>query len=156
MPNNKKKSVDKIKGLDRAHPYSRKAVQLNRAIHREETLKKKALKTTAQDLKWERMTNFQKIVEDVDQIDNIHDFILQYINRHAADIEQLKAQVRPNRPKPPKLAIYQALLEKDMKEYENGIEIPNVADPKVFKILKNWSGDYNSISDITMTRIKKV
>ncbi|OLY80820.1 hypothetical protein AYI68_g5082 [Smittium mucronatum] len=38
LPNNKKKSLKKIKGKDKAHPYSRKAKQMSRAIERSEKM----------------------------------------------------------------------------------------------------------------------
>ncbi|KAJ2586272.1 hypothetical protein EV177_009795, partial [Coemansia sp. RSA 1804] len=34
-PNNKRKRVSKIKGKEKAHPYSRKAKQISRAMHKE-------------------------------------------------------------------------------------------------------------------------
>jgi translation machinery-associated protein 16 len=38
MPNNKVKTLKKIKGKDTAHPFSRKAYQMRRAVHREQRI----------------------------------------------------------------------------------------------------------------------
>ncbi|KAJ1678131.1 hypothetical protein EV182_004711, partial [Spiromyces aspiralis] len=49
-PNNKRKNLSKIKGKDKAHPYSRKATQMRRAINRQarlETEKSKRFELTS-------------------------------------------------------------------------------------------------------------
>jgi hypothetical protein len=42
--NNRKKNLKDIKGLDKAHPYSRKAIQMKRAIQRIGLKEEKSLK----------------------------------------------------------------------------------------------------------------
>ena len=51
QPNNKKLSLKKIKGAEDAHPYSRKANQMKRAVSRADKLeRKKAQKTVERSI----------------------------------------------------------------------------------------------------------
>ncbi|EGF79990.1 hypothetical protein BATDEDRAFT_5937, partial [Batrachochytrium dendrobatidis JAM81] len=142
MPNNKKKSVSSIKGLDKAHPYSRKALQVQRALHRDtELTKKKADRDNHKRLAVERLLWFKFAAPDppaeITEAD-VHSIIDMYINRNEDEISQIMSQLRKNRPKPGRLGILESLREKDLAEYNAGIEIPSLTDTKNVEMLKNW------------------
>ncbi|KAL2918969.1 translation machinery-associated protein 16 [Polyrhizophydium stewartii] len=163
MPNNKKKSVSNIKGVDKAHPYSRKAQQAQRAILRESHLaKKKAERDEPKRLAVERLLWFKFAVPDTTPAvaltpDEIHATIDLYIDRNADEMARLatQAQARKNRPRPPQLALLEALREKDVAEYAGvGIEVPVLTDPENVAALKAWEGDYNSMALVKMVRVR--
>ncbi|KAJ3101879.1 hypothetical protein HDU97_000992 [Phlyctochytrium planicorne] len=65
MPNNTKKKISKIKGAEKAHPHSRKAVQLRRALARDERIiKQKGYKNQIQRAAVDRMVFFKFALQD--------------------------------------------------------------------------------------------
>ncbi|KAJ3026209.1 UNVERIFIED_CONTAM: hypothetical protein HDU68_006013 [Siphonaria sp. JEL0065] len=155
-------------GAEKAHPYSRKAGQMRRAFAREERVDKlKTMKDVERTREVDRMVWFKyALPDDVPAAtpEMVHDLIDQlsltflsalpkYIHRNDDEIEQLKAQVRPNRPKPAKLALYDMLMGKDRHEYRTGMKVPNMTDPINVARLRLWEGDYNGITAIKMTSV---
>ncbi|KAI8813283.1 translation machinery-associated protein 16 [Cladochytrium replicatum] len=161
MPNNKKKSLRDVKnaqgaGIVGAHPYSRKATQMRRALHRESVLTEKTAKRD--DVKFhkaERIVYFRLAVPDDKQcatFDELHEYIQLYISRNDDEMKKLTENVRPGRPRPPKLDLLESLKKKDIAEYEKGFGVPNLVDPNTVKILRACEGDYNAI----MSRVKLI
>ncbi|KAJ3159168.1 hypothetical protein HDU86_002070 [Geranomyces michiganensis] len=152
MPNNKKKKISKIDNAATAHPYSRKATQLRRALNRDDKLhsQKKAgdvKKTRVVD----RMLWFKYALDDnlvAATLEHAHEIVRMYIGRHDAEIDELVARLRKGRPPPGRLELLRNLRAKDQQEYNNGIEVPNLTDPKNVVTLKAWEGDYNGLSHI--------
>ena len=65
--NNRKKTLKQIKGLDKAHPYSRKATQMKRVIQRNGQLQEKSLDRIASKQLKSRHFSW-----------NFHDFNLEF------------------------------------------------------------------------------
>ncbi|KAI9331735.1 translation machinery-associated protein 16 [Obelidium mucronatum] len=157
MPNNKKHKVSKIKGAEKAHPYSRKAGQMRRAFAREERVDKlKTMKDADRMREVDRMVWFKYALPDevaAATPEMVHDLIDQYIHRNDDEVEALKATIRPNRPKPAKLGLYDMLMGKDRHEYRTGMKVPNMTDAANVVRLRQWEGDYNGIGAIKMVSV---
>ena len=69
MPNNKKKSLKSIKNQESLHPYSRKASQMKRALHRQDRLSgRTSAKTVDRTLQLERLLYFKKALAHSDSV----------------------------------------------------------------------------------------
>ncbi|KAJ3230161.1 hypothetical protein HDU81_004737 [Chytriomyces hyalinus] len=156
-PNNKKHKVSKIKGAEKAHPFSRKAAQLRRAFAREERVAGlKTMKDADRTRAVDRMVWFKYAIPDEvpnANLELVHDLIDQYINRNEDEIEELKATIRPNRQRPPKIALLEMLQGKDRHEYATGMRVPDMCDAANVARLRKWEGDYNGIGAIKMVSI---
>ncbi|KAI9102820.1 translation machinery-associated protein 16 [Phlyctochytrium arcticum] len=159
MPNNKKHKMSKIKDVEKAHPYSRKAVQARRALSREEKMVKiknasdsKKIRI-AERIMWFKYALPEELPAATPEV--VYDVIEQYIQRNSDEVERIQSTLRKNRPSPPKLDMLQALAKKDEQEYINGIEIPLLLDQKNVTILRAWDGDYNGISRIKMVTVRR-
>lgn len=153
--NNRKKSLKDIKGLDKAHPYSRKATQMKRAIQRTEILsQKQKSKKGEKELKVIKLAWFKDFKRC--DFDGLKEAVEKYINRNAVEIKELKDQMRPNRPKPSRLLLLENLYEQQLQEYiQSGFEVPDLRDSDTIYALQHWNEDYNAISTIKLVRIKK-
>ena len=147
-----------IKGLDTAHPYSRKATQMKRVIQREAFMseKTKARQAPKQQVLG-KIDYFQNKVKDKSSISmqECHEIINEYINRNSKEMEQLTAGVRKGRPKPNRLVLLQNLMESETAEYEAGIEIPDFVSLEGLKKLQEFCGHYNARDHLIMVRVRK-
>jgi translation machinery-associated protein 16 len=156
--NNKKKTIKDIKGLDKAHPYSRKATQMKRAIGREATLSQKEyIRNEPKKRAVDRLLFFKTQLppHNILTPTEILDILESYVYRNQQEINDLKVSCRQGRPKPNRLSLLESLLEKDIKEYIVGIEMPDLSIPENVEILRTWDGHYGSITRIASTRIKR-
>ncbi|KAJ3107325.1 hypothetical protein HDU96_007940 [Phlyctochytrium bullatum] len=158
MPNNAKKKLSKIKGVEKAHPHSRKAVQMRRALAREEKIVKlRTEKNATQRAAVDRMVFFKFALPDdvkMATLEMAHDIIEQYIARNDDEIKEMTESLRPGKPKPPKLIQLQSLREKDVQEYNAGFTLPNMLDAANVKRMRAWNGDYNGLGEIKMTKLR--
>jgi hypothetical protein len=53
--------------------------------------------------------------------EQIHDYIMSYIQRNDNEIQQLTNEIRPGRPRPNRLELLEMLKAKDMKDFQDGI-----------------------------------
>ncbi|KAJ3142644.1 hypothetical protein HK100_011934 [Physocladia obscura] len=144
-------------GIEKAHPFSRKAKQVRRAYAREERLSK--IKTIGDEVKTrvvDRLVWFKYALPDDVEVatpEIVHDLIDQYINRNNDEIEALRATIRPNRPKPAKLELYNMLMGKDRHEYRTGMKLPDLLNAANVVKLRRWEGDYNGMQAIKMVTV---
>ncbi|KAI9205239.1 translation machinery-associated protein 16 [Polychytrium aggregatum] len=161
MPNNKKLSLNSIKGKQIAHPFSRKARQIRRVINRDGKL---ANQKVVRDETKQRIVDrllFFKFAVPVEQMsvttEQLHDAVVLYINRKEEDINRLKQEHQkrpPGRSKPSQLINLENLRDADQREYDTGIEVPDVTDPTALAMLRDWEGDYNGITHIKMVTVR--
>ncbi|KAJ3077666.1 hypothetical protein HK102_005049 [Quaeritorhiza haematococci] len=159
VPNNKKHNLSKIKGTDRAHPYSRKAQQARRVMHREERIEKaKSARDKERTRQIDRILYFKFAVSEdltVATMDDVHEVVKMYIERNDDEITTLKSQLRKGRPKPPKLEMLEQIKANDQRDYENGtFELPDIIDTKNLRTLRSWEGDHNAVQQIKMMKIR--
>ncbi|KAI8851987.1 hypothetical protein BC829DRAFT_385675 [Chytridium lagenaria] len=158
MPNNAVKKMSKIKGVEKAHPHSRRAVQMRRALAREEKMSKiKVIKNHLHRAAVDRMIFFKfALPEDIKvaTLELMHDLIDQYICRNDEEIAEMKEYVRPGALKPAKLIQLESQKEKDILEYSSGFSIPNMLEIKNVQRLRAFEGDYNGMGNISMTTLR--
>lgn len=177
MPNNVKRKLSKIKGHNTAHPFSRKAVQVRRAlIHTEHKADKvarrdavKANRATKIFMLQEQVQNFYGV--DYEKLDDkdanadidfqplteeeIHGLVMNIIERNDEEIGKLIAQRRKGRPPPPKLQLLQDIKDNELKEYKSGSwEVPILSNKDNLKRYALWDGDLNSLPLIKMQSLK--
>ncbi|KAJ3261188.1 hypothetical protein HK103_006497 [Boothiomyces macroporosus] len=154
--NNKKKTLKNIKGLDKAHPYSRKASQMKRAILRTSTMSTKdSLRQEPKQRVVDKLLWFKEKADDVLTLDQLREVIEEYINRNMEEIMELKKNWRQGRPKPNRLDLLENLHSKEMQDFKLGFEVPDLTNKDVIDYYKVWKGDYNAISDIKIVRVKQ-
>ncbi|KAI8895727.1 translation machinery-associated protein 16 [Globomyces pollinis-pini] len=156
--NNKVKKMKNIKGLSKAHPYSRKATQMKRVLMREDsTAHKEQLRNEPKQRAVDKLLWFKNASEEFETvtIDDLHDLVLSYIERNDPEILELKAKLRKGRPRPNRLDNLEMLKSTELGNYKIGFEVPNLTNPDVFKSMKKWEGDYNAIDTLTTIRIKQ-
>lgn len=103
--------------------------------------------------------------------------IEQYLERHDEEIEQLENERngRHKRPKSARQVTLESLIESEKSEYISGLgkmkkrhkgeihiahvfillELPDMTNGKVLKLLREWDGDKNSMTRIATIRIHK-
>ncbi|KAJ3270283.1 hypothetical protein HDV01_000398 [Terramyces sp. JEL0728] len=154
--NNKKKTLKNIKGLDKAHPYSRKASQMKRAILRTSTMSTKdSLRQEPKQRVVDKLLWFKEKAGNVLPMDELREVIEEYINRNMDEIIELKKNWRQGRPKPSRLDLLENLHSKELQDFKLGFEVPDLTDSAVIDYYKAWKGDYNAISDIKIIRVKQ-
>ena len=147
-----------IKGLDTAHPYSRKATQMKRVIQREAFMNEKTrVRQGPKKQVLSKIEYFQAKVKDctVISLEQCHELIKSFINRHSEEIAELVASVRKNRSKPNRLVLLENLREAETAEYEAGFEIPDIIDREGLQKLQKFCGHYNARDSLPMRRIRK-
>ncbi|ORY98130.1 translation machinery-associated protein 16 [Syncephalastrum racemosum] len=160
MPGNKKLTLKNIKNRDAAHPYSRKAKQLNRAIQRKEKLTTARAARHSSNPRVERWLWFRFALDEnlpCASEEHVHELIRMYIDRTDDELEELekKASKAMHRQKSPKIEVLKSLKHSEENEYESGMELPILTDADVVKILRAWDGDANSLARIKTTLYRK-
>ncbi|KAJ1799749.1 translation machinery-associated protein 16 [Coemansia sp. RSA 2399] len=168
MPNNKRKRVSKIKGREKAHPYSRKARQITRAMHKETQIAKtksdrlSGALSKGQKVVWFRdnMDSTQEESEDdtkkkVWTKDELRELIAVYLNRNQDDVDELLEKKNNGKVLAPKEALFLQVVEIEAKEARlAGIAVPDLTNGAVVKVLRAWDGDVNSITTIQLITCK--
>ncbi|KAJ1955554.1 translation machinery-associated protein 16, partial [Linderina pennispora] len=170
-PNNKRKRVSKIKGRDKAHPYSRKARQINRAMEAEAKIaaaKSQRIETNmamGQKVLWFRdhmdLDDEGNTIEDRKALKTVWTklelclLLDEYLTRNDEEIEEIKERKRPGRPLAAKDELVLQVAEFENKEARlAGLEVPELTNGSVVKALRAWDGDLNSIKTIKLVKCK--
>lgn len=153
----KKLTVKSVKGYENAHPYSRKAHQVQRAMLREEkNSKTKNAKLAENNLEIEKYQWFRKAVPEERTnltLEELTNAIERYINRNDEEIDSITSSLRKGRPAPPRLTLLQALKKKELEDFNHGIFVPDLTVAKNVKTLRNWKDDWNSIKLIKLIKV---
>lgn len=84
-------------------------------------------------------------------------FVFRYIERFDDEIEALKAQIRPNRPHPPKLEELRMAKKQEWDEFCGpGFEMAEVLEPSAFKKFMEFDCTFGSMHLIKLVRYKKL
>ncbi|KAJ2377574.1 translation machinery-associated protein 16 [Coemansia sp. RSA 2607] len=173
MPNNKRKRVSKIKGKEKAHPYSRKARQIARAMNTESLIAR-----NKSDRLNMAMSRGQKLVWFRDNLDEIEyeespentgkdgqktrwtmhelgQLVDLYLERHEEELEKIDEKKKLGRLLTPKEALFLENIKVERNEAEiSGLEVPDLTDKELVEFLRGWDGDVNSVSLIKKIRCK--
>jgi translation machinery-associated protein 16 len=154
-----KRTLLSVKKADTAHPRSRKATQLNRALVRDSHLSARLQKAASskQHPLVDRLTWFQlQLEKDFYTPIEVDIFVSQYIDRFNQEMQEIEASLRPGRPVPTRLAMLKHVQKHEREIHENGsFEMVDLLSPQSVAAFKAWSGDYNSISLLKIVRYKK-
>ncbi|KAJ2731848.1 translation machinery-associated protein 16 [Coemansia sp. BCRC 34962] len=172
MPNNKRKRVSKIKDKEKAHPYSRKARQINRAMHKETNIAKaksdriNAAMGRGQKIIWFRDNMDQneddeeegadtKLKKKVWTMVELRQLVDVYLARNDEDVEAILAKKEEGKNLLQKESLFLQLVDLEVKEAKlAGVEVPDLTNGAVVKALRAWDGDLNSITTIKLTTCK--
>ena len=151
-PNNKKKTLGSVKtgpGGAGLHPYSRKAGQLRRALHRSDRLETAA---GAKDRERAKLTERLLALQEPLRLDcspvAVHEAVKAHLDRHSEEMAQLTKdmEARKGRGLPPRLRLLRTLKEEEEAEYsKHGILLPPLSDARKVKAFLSWTGDWNAI-----------
>ncbi|KAJ2103423.1 translation machinery-associated protein 16 [Coemansia sp. S100] len=168
IPNNKRKRVSKIKDKEKAHPYSRKARQINRAMHKETSIAKakseriNAALGRGQKIVWFR-DNMDKGEEEVEAklkkkmwtMVELRQLVDVYLERNDEEIETILAKKEEGKNLLQKESLFLQLVDSEVKEAKlAGVEVPDLTNGAVVKTLRAWDGDLNSITTIKLVTCK--
>ncbi|KAI9273643.1 translation machinery-associated protein 16 [Sporodiniella umbellata] len=156
---NKKLTLRTIKNRDEIHPYSRKAHQLSRVYQRREKMAKKEKQKSVNPI-GDRWLWFRYAMDEDKTVitrPEIHDLIEIYLARNDEELEELEnSRNKGHRtPKTPRQDLLEALKLREANEYISGLELPDLTNGKVVKLLREWDGDRNSMSRMSTIRLAK-
>ena len=84
----------------------------------------------------------------------LHDFINTfYLGRHDDELAALQAEQRPGRPKSKQLLELEERIEKEKREYREGMEVPDLCNDINVSILREWQGDPQAMHLFRFVRI---
>lgn len=141
------------------HPYSRRATQLARVHLRKDKLSQaKAVRNRSSSAKVDRLSTLILMLPDnldiLPDLAAVHDFVKAvFLTRHDDEIKQLESERRPGRPPPKRLQELKDLKVKELQDYNNGIEIPDMTNKINVDLLRDWEGDPHAIPTFRMVRI---
>lgn len=85
---------------------------------------------------------------------SLHDFIRTfYLGRHADELERLAAEQRPGRPPSKRLEELRRQVEAESREYNEGMDVPDLRNEVNVSILREWKGDPQALPLFRFVRI---
>nr|CDI52873.1 conserved hypothetical protein [Melanopsichium pennsylvanicum 4] len=141
------------------HPYSRRATQLARVAHRRDKLTQaKSVRHRFSNAKVDRLsTLILMLPDDVDalpDLQSVHAFISEnFLTRHDDELEQLKSERRPGRPPHNRELELKQIIAKELQEYDEGFELPDLTSTINVKLIRDWQGDPQALPLFRMVRI---
>ncbi|NWU68650.1 TMA16 protein, partial [Pterocles burchelli] len=144
------------------HPYSRKAAQLAREVHKQEKKENDGVVINVKFiLAGEKLQWFQSHL-DPDKIEytkkEAGELIENYMCRFNAELEQIELQNsikgRQGRQHGSREAVIKQTIERERQLYEGyGIEIPDIMNRKHLKFFREWDGDLRKLPNIKMKKL---
>lgn len=155
----KKLTEKSIKGRAELHPRSRKLAQLARSIQRKHALKsKRKSDVVARRHPMVDMLTWWQLRADEDKVqfskEEIQEMLGEYLERHRIELEELETKAcYPGRPKPPKINLLGAAMEREMNEAKSaGLLIPDLTKTTNVAALRAWDGSYDAIGRVALSR----
>lgn len=141
------------------HPHSRRATQLARVALRKDKLQHaKNVRSRSSNAKVDRLsTLILMLPDDVDSLPDlaaVHTFIGDnFLTRHQDELHELKADRRPGRPPHKREIELKEIIAKELQEYAEGFEIPDLTSKTNVQLLREWQGDPQALPLFRMVRI---
>lgn len=141
------------------HPYSRRATQLARVAHRKDKLNQaKSVRSRSSNAKVDRLsTLILMLPDDIDALPDlasVHSFVADsFLTRHNDELQELKADRRPGRPPHKREIELKEIIAKELQEYNEGLELPDLTNATNVKLLREWQGDPQALPLFRMVRI---
>ncbi|WRT67663.1 uncharacterized protein IL334_004635 [Kwoniella shivajii] len=157
---NRRLTKKAIKGKADLHPSSRKAAQLTRVNLRMDKLKgqTKARKDHA-DAKLQRPLFFLHSLSSPHPLSlpSLKSLITEvYLGRYDGRINELIADRRPGRPKPKELLELEEIKHRETKEYETGMEVPDLTHAPTVRLMYTWLTSDTSMSASHLDLLKHI
>lgn len=164
------KTVSKQAKKQNLHPRGRKTKQIARAAIREDRVATKkfhhALAKTyeTQFLQFLQENVSNTIEAEVDDptddiptfsISDVQDLLETWISRNDDEIESLKEQRRPGRPKSKKLEQLEEVKAKEVHQFETGWKVPDLRHKQTCVFMKSWAGDHGKLTAMKHIILKK-
>ncbi|KAK9468737.1 hypothetical protein V1512DRAFT_257772 [Lipomyces arxii] len=142
------------------HPKARKFKQLNKATLRETKMNKRRVeREMARDVQLLRLKFLRAKVDSSDKdvfgVDEIEEFVSEFIARDDAELDQLKSTRRPGRPSSGRQDSLQTRRDFEVAEFASGFYVPDLTDRDNVKAVRAWSQDYGGIGLIKFVRVAK-
>ncbi|KAJ1028359.1 hypothetical protein NDA16_001529 [Ustilago loliicola] len=141
------------------HPFSRRATQLARVAHRKDKLNQaKSVRSRSTNAKVDRLsTLILMLPDDTDALPDlaaVHSFVTEnFLTRHNDELQELKADRRPGRPPHKRELELKEIIAKELQEYNEGFEVPDLTSTTNVKLLRDWQGDPQALPLFRMVRI---
>lgn len=154
-------SLKKIKGKkEQAHPNSRKSHQIQRAALRDERLTALSISKQKDQMKWINRYGFFKVIATTDpnatfSEEEIRILIGTYINRHDSELETLKEERRPGRPKKSRQDLLERTKDMELMEFQGGFKVPIMDDVLNLEELRHWKGDVGGMQKIKFCLVRQ-
>jgi len=81
--------------------------------------------------------------------------LCSYLNQHAAELAELKKQRRPGRPSSTREDLLGRSMVTAEKEYDSGFWLPDMQDEGNLELLRNWNGQWTSLSTLKYIRLSR-
>ncbi|XP_048390350.1 translation machinery-associated protein 16 isoform X2 [Stegostoma tigrinum] len=144
------------------HPYSRKAGQMVREMHKQQRKDKiKSGKAIRLNIIGEKLLWFQRNL-DPNKIEyskqEACEIIEKYLHRFDSELEQIELtnsiKDRQGRQHEAREAILKHSIECERIWYEeNGIEIPDIINTKHLKAFREWDGNFKKLPNVKMKKL---
>ncbi|KAF2869019.1 translation machinery-associated protein 16 [Massariosphaeria phaeospora] len=163
MPSNRlskvQKHITKKKGNKALHENSRDTQRLQSASARDDKLNRVASARQKQNRPYLlRIKTFQSYTTEhrsAFSIPEIQAIIEDYLGRDDEELATLKSDRRPGRPPSTRDTLLQQKQAAEQGEYTSGFWVPDLEDFENLKTLKEWNGQWSSLSTLSFARISK-
>ncbi|MCJ1429195.1 hypothetical protein MMC29_007108 [Sticta canariensis] len=154
-----KKISKKKRKINSLHENSRDSQKLRRAGARAEKLERmSAARAKANQPHLHRVAFFQgaaKVATGPMEVENIQILIQRYLGRHDEEIEQIKSERRPGRPSSNREDLLRQQLAIEDREYSAGFWLPDMEDGQNLELVRNWNGEWTSLSNLKYVRLTR-
>nr|XP_025863894.1 translation machinery-associated protein 16 [Vulpes vulpes] len=144
------------------HPYSRKAAQITREVHKQEKKEKlKNEKALRLNLIGEKLQWFQSHLDPKKvgySKKDACELIERYLNRFSSELEQIELhnsiKDRQGRRHYSRETVIKQTMERERQQYEGyGLEIPDIVNAGNLRTFREWDLDLKKLPNIKMRKI---
>lgn len=151
------------KSTGQMHIKGRKFKQLNRATLRDQKITAKKLQRQEQksnDLLiiphvQGRILEQDVLDKEVFTLQDMKDFIEEFIGRFDEELKELNAQRRPGRPATSRHQILQEKKKYDEHVYYTGFKIPNISHKETVDRVRLWNGTHGGVTVMKFIHISR-
>ncbi|PWN22930.1 hypothetical protein BCV69DRAFT_280539 [Microstroma glucosiphilum] len=141
------------------HPRSRRAKQLDRVALRDVKLaQRRVVRDRSVSSRVQRIINLTLLLPDdwecLPDLPALHAFMNEsYLARHDDELKQLQEARRAGRPPSKHEVELKDLIEAERRDYNENMEIPDLLNATNVALLREWSGDSQSLGLFRLVRI---
>ncbi|TGZ81205.1 hypothetical protein EX30DRAFT_340847 [Ascodesmis nigricans] len=133
--------------------------RVSRAALREKKLKHHAtLRQHERENDYVRYGFMKVLVKDATEpltIEQLREYISQWVHRNDPELERFESERRPGRPPTTKHLALKNRIEKELDEFRTGYKVPDLTTMENVKALQQWDGTEGSLAQITFIHVAK-